>query len=418
MRFRTVAAMLALAPLVVAGCGSQTTSSPPQARPTTPVALPTTLVGNVERLHPGSLTAQDIATSQQKFGLDLLAKVCGKDGPNTLLSPASAADALGMLDAAAQGATASSMSKLLHLPTWGPAVVSAVHDHRVGLAALSVGNGDTLRVSNRVWPATSIRPTQQFLDDVRTAYGASLRTLDFAGAPGKATDAINAQVGKDTDGLIPTLFDQPLDSSTAAVLTNAIVLKAQWLEPFLERQTTSPFITPAGTKQVLLMDSAKPAGYSSAGGWQAAQIAYSSGTMAAVLLLPPKNAAPCAQPTAAQLAALTATSTSRTDVAMPKLHLDQTHDLLATLAGMGLPRNGDFGGLDASIVSRVVQKDVMTVDELGTVAAGATGVAVEASAAATPQHSLVFDRPYLLMLEDTATQTPLFLASVGDPTAS
>lgn len=99
------------------------------------------------------------------------------------------------------------------------------------------------------------------------------------------------------------------------------------------------------------------------------------------------------------------------------MHLDQSHELLKTLARMGLPVRGDYRGTGASLISAVVQKDVMSVDELGTVAAGATAV-VAASASAPPRHALTFDRPFLLLLEDTATHTPLFLASVGDPAAS
>ncbi|BEP16226.1 hypothetical protein acdb102_45370 [Acidothermaceae bacterium B102] len=60
----------------------------------------------------------------------------------------------------------------------------------------------------------------------------------------------------------------------------------------------------------------------------------------------------------------------------------------------------------------------MTVDHRGTVAAAATGISGSATAAAPPVHHLTFDRPYLLLLEDTATHTPLFLASIGDPSAS
>jgi serine protease inhibitor len=56
----------------------------------------------------------------------------------------------------------------------------------------------------------------------------------------------------------------------------------------------------------------------------------------------------------------------------------------------------------------------MDVTPEGTTAAAATGVAV---GTALPAHmvSLTFDRPFLLVLEDTATHTPLFLARVTDP---
>ncbi len=393
----------------LSGCASHTVAAPPVS-----------LVGNLETMHPGTLAASAISRSQTAFGLALLARVCGKAGANTLISPASAADALGLLDAAAAGPTATRMARLLHLPAWGPAVVAAVHEHQDALASLSTGSGDTLRTSNRVWPAVSLRPTSAYLDDVRTAYGAQLRSLDFAKDPQQATDTINAQVSKDTDGLIPTLFDQSLDPSTSAVLTNAMVLKALWRTPFVARDGSDSFATAGGHSEVTLMDSSSLAAYTSAGGWQAAELPYVSGTMDAVAILPPRSAQPCALPTAGQLATLTGASTGLASVALPKLHLEQTHSLADPLAAMGLPLQGDYSGLGSSDVSEVVQKDVLKVDELGTVAAAATGISMASSAESpvAPPHQLTFDRPFLLLLEDTATHAPLFLASVGDPSAS
>ncbi|MDX6214072.1 MAG: hypothetical protein QOF82_3159, partial [Frankiales bacterium] len=109
MRSRTVA--VTTVTLLVAACG-QTKSAAPQA-------VPTHLAGNVEQLQRGTLTARDVSAAQQRVGLELMAKVCGAGGPNTLVSPASAADALGLLDASAGGGTAKAMATLLHLPVWG-----------------------------------------------------------------------------------------------------------------------------------------------------------------------------------------------------------------------------------------------------------------------------------------------------------
>ena len=50
----------------------------------------------------------------------------------------------------------------------------------------------------------------------------------------------------------------------------------------------------------------------------------------------------------------------------------------------------------------------------GTTAAAATGVAVGTAEPAAPL-TLTFTRPFLLLLEDAATHTPLFLAQVTDP---
>ncbi len=57
----------------------------------------------------------------------------------------------------------------------------------------------------------------------------------------------------------------------------------------------------------------------------------------------------------------------------------------------------------------------MDVTPAGTTAAAATGVAVGAAAQSGRPLTLTFNRPFLLLLEDTATHTPLFLALITNP---
>ena len=97
---------------------------------------------------------------------------------------------------------------------------------------------------------------------------------------------------------------------------------------------------------------------------------------------------------------------------MPKLKLSQTSQLTDDLAKLGLPLGGDYSGFGTpGDISQVVQKTVLQVDERGTKAAAATGIAV-ATSASLP---VTVDRPYLLLIRDTATGTPLFLARISDP---
>ena len=84
---------------------------------------------------------------------------------------------------------------------------------------------------------------------------------------------------------------------------------------------------------------------------------------------------------------------------------------------MGLPLDGDYTGLGAADtqISELVQQVTMDVTPAGTTAAAATGVAVGTAERAAPPLTLAFTRPFLLLLEDTATHTPLFLAQVTNP---
>ncbi len=399
-------AVLAGAAVLVAGCGQ---SRPPAGRG------PQMLLGRLEQLPASSLSPAQVTAAQDAFSLALFGRICpSMPAANLLLSPESAAEALGMLYAGAKGPTAAALGRLLRLPAWNPGLVAALERHSAALGRLR-----QLAVSDHLFEQSGNRPAQQVLDDLRTAYHAGLWMVDFGDEPA-TTDRINAVVAHETHGLVPALFQAPLPLSTRAVLSNALYLKAAWLHPF-PAAGPAPFHTANGrVVQIPLMSSVGPvASYRRAAGWQSATLPYAGGRLAAVALLPPAHAATCAAPTLGQWNALTSgTSTQSAEVRLPRLHLSQAwNNLQGPLAAMGLPLSGDYTGLGAgdSQISEVVQQDIMDVTPAGTTAAAATGVAVGTAAIAGPMVSLTFSRPFLLLLEDTATHTPLFLAQVTDP---
>ena len=108
---------------------------------------------------------------------------------------------------------------------------------------------------------------------------------------------------------------------------------------------------------------------------------------------------------------------------MPSVDLAQMHDLYQPMKALGLPLAGvvNYSGLGPQVdaISTVMQKVVVNVDQKGTEAAAATGiVGILTSAHIGPAQALVLNRPYLLVIQDTKTGTPLFLSRVGDPTRS
>jgi serpin B len=408
---RAAVAGVSIAALIgLAACGSATSSGGSGAAHGGGAVL----VGRVEPLHPGSLTAAQVAADDTAFGFALFGKMCAATPTSNLtLSPASAAEALGMLDAGSVGATRVAVSRLLHLPGWSPALVAALHAQTAALAQVS-----QVTVANHVFEQTGLKPSAGSLDDLQTAYAADLRQVNFAAEP-TATDTINGVISHDTAGMIPKLFDQPLDSSTRTVLANAILLDAKWAQPFPSTQP-GPFKTAAGAQVTapLMQNTEGEFASRTAAGWESVVLPY-KGNLQALALLPPTSADGCAAPSAATLAALRTGASRGVGVVLPKLNLSQTLPLTSTLAAMGLPLTGNYSGLGAgdSVISQVIQKVVMMVDENGTKAAAATGIGI-ASSARIGSQVVTFDRPFLLLLEDTATHTPLFLARVADPTQS
>ena len=405
-RYALPLAVLAGAAVLVAGCGQP--ASPVRGRGQL-------LTGRVERLPRAVLPPDQLTAATDAFGLALLRRVCAPaPAANLLLSPESAAEALGMLYAGANGPTAAAVGRLLHLPAWRPGLVAALQRRTAQLSGLR-----QLAITDHLFEQSGVRPSQRVLDDLRTAYRAGLWSVNFGDEPA-TTNHINGVIDQETHGLVPRLFPVPLPPSTRTVLSNTVYLTARWQQPF-PAANPAPFHTASGrVVQVPTMSSTDPvASYRQAAGWQSATLPYAGHRLAAVALLPPAHAAGCAAPTAEQWTALTTgTSSHATGVRLPRLQLRQSWDSLQiTLAAMGLPLTGDYSGLGPadSQVSAVVQQDTMDVTPAGTTAAAATGVAVGSAERVGAAAMLTFGRPFLLLLEDTATHTPLFLARITDP---
>jgi serpin B len=404
---RTV--LLAAALAALAGCGSAGSDA-------------VVLRGAVVPVVTGDLTAADVAVAQTAFGVDLLHRTCADDpGGNVVMSPTSAATALGLLYPAATGETAAAMGALLHLPGWSPDLVAATREHTAALDGLRTEEDlddddapDSLQLSNRLFTAPGLQPDRGYLDELATAFDADVAQLDFAADPQGATDRINATVAEDTRDVIEELFAEPLRADTQAVLTNAVHLRARWAQPFTGT-APAPFAAPDGAVTVDLMDGGSGTA-GSADGWEAVELPYRDGTLAAVAVLPPEGTDPCGVESDT-LTALAGATAEPVDVALPRLEMDVDLDLLGPLVDLGFPLGGAWPRLGEGLeIDRVVQAAYLRVDEEGTEAAAATGVGMAVSGRAA-QRRVTFDRPFLLLLTDTATRSPLFLAVVNDPSA-
>ena len=111
-------------------------------------------------------------------------------------------------------------------------------------------------------------------------------------------------------------------------------------------------------------------------------------------------------------------------VELPKVSLRSSLDMIPPLrqAGMGTAFGpaADFTGLSpaAGRIGMVVHAATLQVGEKGTVASAATAVGVLPASAPLTAGTVRFNRPYLLLVRDTATGEPLFLARVADPAVS
>jgi len=396
------------------GCGG--------AAAVAPAAKVTVLRGAAAREPTVSEAPYGAADTQ--FGLRVLASLCrANPGGNVVISPASLASSLGMAYLGARGATARDMASVLRPPATGQALLAGLAGRSRALARLS-GPGVTLTQANEVWANPGMPPVRSFLNAVATGYGAGLRQVPLARDPAQAASAINAAIAAGTGGHITHLLSAGMLDDIAWVLTDAMYLDARWEQPFKRASTHGgTFRAPSGPVPASFMSGG---GYDSSGadGWQAVALPYRGGKLEMLALLPPTGQTGCPDLAPPALRALTGGLTAAdggTTVDLPKVSLQTSTNMIPALTGLGMgqafSQSADFAGLSpgAGPIGLVQQAATLRVAEGGTVASAATATGIQPLDARTPTPPIVFDRPYLLLVRDTATGEPLFLARVANP---
>jgi serpin B len=390
------------------------------------VAVSTWTPGAQAKVTGAATNVKAYGMADTAFGLDLLHAWCAQTPRrNIVLSPSGIASGLGMAYLGARGATAKELEHTLHLPATGTALLTGLHTRSAALGTLA-GHGITLDTSDQVWADTALPPRAGYLERIATGYGARLRSLPIRKDPEGSRRQINSAIGKATARQITDLLAPgSLSAGIGWVLTDAVYLDAHWHTGFDPNATRpGPFSTAdRRTVTTSYLHREDELGYAHAPGWIAVTLPYSGSRLIMQALLPDTPATGCPALTPALLNRLTAGTTStRLSLALPKIRLSSQQDLtpLLTRLGMGdtFAAGADFTGLSpaADHLGFVEHAATMQVDEAGTKAAAATTIGLVGEALpSTPTLTVTFDRPYLLIVRDTRTSEPLFIARVTDP---
>ena len=447
-----VGALLLLAGL--AGCGEELPSAVSSAPASPTAANLTTAVGDgrtaVDELRSdkdrsvsavGSADLDELVRGNNAFAFELYRVLNDGEG-NLFYSPFSISQALAMTSAGARGETQRQMADTLHyrLPQSSLHPAFNVLDRTLASRGQAPGgtpnnDGETgqyfrLNIANAVWGQEGFQFLPDFLDVLAENYGAGMMVSDFACAPDEARVRINDWVAEETEGKIKDLLPPgALDRSTRLVLTNAIYFNASWHWPFSRSNTrVRPFhLEGGGTVDVPMMtETYRDYGYARGDGYQVVDVPYSWGEMSMTILLPDQGTTLEALEGSLDSDLLDqivdGIETDYVTLTIPLFEFESEFNLGDTLAGMGMPDafddRADFSGMTGSKdlgISRVVHKAYVSVDEMGTEAAAATGVVTAASGPGKEPIAVTVDRPFIFLSRDSGTGTVLFLGRVSNP---
>jgi len=380
-------------------------------------------------------------TAVSGFSAQLYGRLAASAGPaNLVCSPYSVFVALAMTVQGARGVTAQEILSTLH--TGDPAGLAAGVNtldqalaQRAGTSKDVDGNDIVVELAsvNSLWGQKDLAWQAPFLAVLAKDFGTGMRQVDYRSGPEPARSAINGWVSGQTHQRIPELIAQGLiDTLTRLVLVNAVYFKAPWTLPFAAPAGhTSPFTRLDGsTVPAELMRTAMPAGYAKGPGWAAVDLRYGKGELAMAVVLPDRGRFAEIERAmdGAWLARLLADvgyspGGAMVEVGLPRWTTRTRAELADPLRALGIRTAftdaADLGGITTAErlkVSAVVHEGFIAVDEKGTEAAAATAVMAVASGAALDPPTLIADRPFLYVIHDVPTGTPLFVGRVLDPT--
>ncbi|XP_074003039.1 leukocyte elastase inhibitor-like [Numenius arquata] len=407
-----------------------------------------------------------------EFCLDLYNKLNrNAEDTNIVFSPMSISVALALVHLGAKNNTAAQIEKVLHvrnaagrtslgseLESTTPAMEpEPSHERQPSLSQCNkdgdlnhrafqtlllqlqnLGESYVLTLANNLFLQQGFELRQQFLMCTKELYGAMLQTVDFHGAVEAARTKINSWVESETQGKIKDLFAPGvIDAHALLVLVNVIYFKASWEHKFDEQKTVQrDFKLNQNEKKPVQMMYQKGMfkfGYIEEMGAQVLELPYAQKSLSMIILLP----GDMADGSTSGLEQIESTMTyenltlwassehmfeTRVEVYLPRFKLESTFNLNEVLQEMGMTdifteSKADLSAMSFAkslVLSNVVHKTYVEVNEEGTVAAAGTGaVIVRRSLPLT--EVFMADHPFLFFIRHNPTNTILFFGKLCSP---
>jgi serine protease inhibitor len=369
-----------------------------------------------------------VLAAQSRLSLQLIQRLANERGAggNLVVSPASLAAVLSLLDVGADAPMRAALYKTLGFDADHPNAAAAdLENLRALVTKLGKGVEDkdtTLRLANWIVFDPQSQPVDEALRKLR-ATGARV-TQDDLSDPA-VIKAINDWVSEKTKGLIPSIIDQG-PKMPGLIALDALYFKGTWLDQFAKSAThTEPFHLLGGTDfEVQMMAKLfTRVDFRQDGRFVAVDLPYKNSRFSLVVIT--TNDKPASAGEFSGVATWLygdGFSSGRVRLSLPRFTIEDKNEMLNALDQLGLKAGRTspmaLGGLAINLagISAITQKTYLRVDEEGSEAAAATAILIERSS--IPRLDLVemkVDKPFMFALRDNETGLILMSGYVGRP---
>uniref|UniRef100_A0A674MGF4 Serpin B6 n=1 Tax=Takifugu rubripes TaxID=31033 RepID=A0A674MGF4_TAKRU len=397
---------------------------------------------------------EKLLQANTSFSLALFRKLSDNDTTaNIFYSPFSISSALAMVLLGARGNTAAQMSEVHHS---NPAAVDKTSSSNpgyhtgsnLGLFYTQIKLDDRLKtkgleddvhvsfsqllnelhkenapyalsVANRLYGEQSYQFVEDFLGSTKKHYRAELESVDFRAAAETSRSNINSWVEKQTEGKIKDLLAKGIvTGDTRLVLVNAIYFKGNWDKQFKEKATRDATFH---ISKVTVVKFSLSAG-------QVLELPYVGKELSMLIFLPKQI-----EDSTTGLEKLEKLLTYdnfmewtrpemmkevEVQVGLPRFKMEEKCNMKNILVSMGMVDAFDVAAsmspANDLVLSEVIHKAFVEVNEEGTEAAAATGVVFTLLCAVFPQNFYA-DHPFLFFIRHNPSRNILFAGRYCSP---
>ncbi len=376
-----------------------------------------------ERISAPELS-DDFISAAEDFSLSLF-KQTADTGKNSLISPVSAALALGMTANGSGGNTLAQFNKLLGKDSITTEQLNKFYYSMSRL--LQNDKYNKIRIANSIWykNSESLNVKQDFLQNNADYYGAAAYKADF-GSP-DTIKAINNWVKTNTGGMIDKIIDK-IDAQTVMYLFNTLMFDAEWEKIYKSSDIHDGSFTLPEKDTVTVPYMYSSEKYIKSENAEGFIKPYKGNKYSFVGILPNKDMT--LEEYLKTLDGksfqdiLNSGSNETAKIGLPKFKYDCSASLVEPLKALGLtdgfdPNKADFSKMASDTegniyVSNVLQKTFIQVDDKGTKAGAVTKVEMITTGALI-EKNLTLNRPFLFAIIENDTKLPLFIGTVANP---
>jgi serpin B len=372
-----------------------------------------------------NLKSAQLIETNNDFGLELLNQVIkNEDSPNIMISPASVSIALGMAYNGAETTTRDAFEEVLNYEGLSREEINEITKELIRVLLTNV-KGNLLEIANSMWYDEGFPVEEEFINLNSNYYDAEVREIDFRTAD--AVKTINQWVSNKTHGKIDEIIDA-IDPAMMMILINAIYFNCVWEVEFDADDTyDQAFYKEDGSLfgEVEMMELESTFNASFTDEFTAVELPYKNKKFSMFLFLPAEGST--VNGLLGQLDGSTWNSwlegfSERKEftVSMPKFKFEYERSMAEDLKAMGLEIAftdlADFSGISPVdlLISDVIHKTYIDVNEEGTEAAAVTAIVFETTSIG-PTNGIRLDRPYVFAITENSSKSIVFMGKVMEP---